>query len=104
MNPASESPNDWPGCELSIWLLAHAFFCTQLANFFAGDTSSTGGIRIAVKDLDGDAQADVVVGAGTKAGSRVTAYAGKSIPIEGPPPELFHFDAFPGFGGGVFVG
>lgn len=77
---------------------------TQLANFFAGDTSSTGGIRVAAKDLDGDAQADVVVGAGKNAGSLVTAYAGKSIPVQGQPPTLFALDAFSGFGGGVFVG
>ncbi len=76
----------------------------QIGNFFAGDTSNRGGIRVAVKDLDGDSKADVVVGAGTGAGSRVTAYAGKNVPANGTPPELDAFDAFPGFGGGVFVG
>jgi hypothetical protein len=77
---------------------------TQLANFFAGDTSSTGGIRVAATNLDGDARADLVVGAGTKAGSRVTAYAGSAIPVQGQPIERFAFEAFPGFAGGVFVG
>jgi hypothetical protein len=76
----------------------------QLANFFAGDPNNRGGVRLAVKDLDGDTQADLVVGAGTGAGSRVTAFAGKSIPTDGAPPELFAFDAFAGFTGGVFVG
>ncbi len=74
-----------------------------VTNFFAGDTASRGGIRVAVKNLDGDAQADLLVGAGSGAGSRVTAYAGKSVGA-GTPPELFAFDAVAGFVGGVFVG
>jgi hypothetical protein len=77
---------------------------TQLANFFAGDTASRGGIRLAVKNLDGDNLADLVVGAGSGAGSRVTGYLGKNIPADGTPPEAFGFDAFAGFTGGVFVG
>ena len=76
----------------------------QLANFFAGDPGNRGGVRIAVKDLDGDARADLVTGSGTGGGSRMTAYVGKDIPPDGAPPERFAFDAFPGFAGGVFVG
>ena len=76
----------------------------QLANFFGGDANSRGGIRVTAKDLDGDAFADVVVGAGTGAGSRVTSYLGKSISPNSAPPEFTAFDAFPGFAGGVFVG
>ncbi len=74
-----------------------------LVNFFAGDVDSRGGVRVTVKNLDGDASADLVVGAGTAAGSRVTAYAGKSLGAV-TPPELFAFDALAGFAGGVFVG
>ena len=77
---------------------------TVLANFFAGDVNSRGGVRVAVKNLDGDARADLVVGAGTAAGSRVTSYAGKAVGASGTPPELFAFDALAGFAGGVFVG
>jgi hypothetical protein len=76
---------------------------TRVADFFAGDASSRGGVRVAVKDLDGDDRADLVVGAGEEAGSRVTAYAGKDL-AGGAPPELFALDAFPGLSGGVFVG
>jgi hypothetical protein len=75
-----------------------------LANFFGGDPNSRGGIRLAVKDLDGDAKADLVVGAGTGTGSRVTGYLGKDLVPAGTPPEAFALDAFPGFAGGVFVG
>jgi hypothetical protein len=76
----------------------------QVANFFAGDAANRGGVRVAAGDLDGDAVADLVVGSGDGAGSRVTGYAGKSIPADGTPPDLFAFDAFPGFLGGVFTG
>jgi VCBS repeat-containing protein len=76
---------------------------TPLSNFFAGDPDNRGGIRIAVKDLDGDFRADLVVGSGTGAGSRVTAYLAPSLGA--PEPEAaFAFDAFEGFVGGVFVG
>jgi hypothetical protein len=75
---------------------------TQLANFFAGDDSSRGGIRIAVKNLDGDGRADLVAGAGD--GSRVTEYRGSSILPDGTPAEIIAFDAFAGQTAGVFVG
>jgi hypothetical protein len=77
---------------------------TQLANFFAGDTGNRGGIRVAVKNLDGDAHADLVAGAGTAGGSRVTTYLGKNVPTDGAATEQLAFDAVPGFAGGVFVG
>ena len=57
-----------------------------------------------VEDDDGDTRADLVVGSGTGAGSRVTAYLGKNVGPAGTPAEQFAFDAFPGFAGGVFVG
>ncbi len=77
---------------------------TVVANFFAGDTDSRGGVRVAVKNLDGDDRADLVVGAGAGAGSRVTAFLGKSVTPDGAPPEALAFDALPGSRGGVFVG
>ena len=77
---------------------------TQVANFFAGDTNNRGGIRVAIKNLDGDNQADLVIASGTGAGSRVTGYLGKNLAAGGTPPEQFAFDAFAWFSGGVFVG
>jgi hypothetical protein len=77
---------------------------TQLANYFAGNVDSRGGIHLAVKDLDGDATADLVLGAGTGSGSRVTAYLGKNIHANGTPPEAFAFDASTEFLDGVNVG
>jgi hypothetical protein len=77
---------------------------TQVANFFGGNPDNRGGIRVSVKDLDSDNQADLVVGDGEGAGSRVTAYLGKNVGPAGTPAAAFEFDAFPGFTGGVFVG
>ncbi len=77
---------------------------TNLANFFGGDVNSRGGIRVAVKNLDADTKADLVVGSGSGAGSRVTGYLGANIAASGTPPVQFDFDAFAGFTGGVFVG
>ena len=74
-----------------------------LTNFFAGDVANRGGIRVAAKDLDGDQFADIVVGSGENAGSRVTGYLGKNF-AGGDAPEQFGFDAFANFTGGVFVG
>jgi hypothetical protein len=69
---------------------------TALANFFAGDPNSRGGARVAVRDADGDGTPELLVGDGGGAGTRVVAYHGTS--------EVFQIDAFPGTGGGVFVG
>lgn len=70
---------------------------TVLADFFAGDPNSRGGIRVAVANLDGDPQADLLVGAGDADGGRVTAYFGST------PGEAFQFDAF-AERAGVYVG
>jgi hypothetical protein len=76
----------------------------NLANFFGGDENSRGGIRLAVKDLDGDNRADLIVGSGAMAGSRVTSYLGKDIGPNGTPMSTLDFDAITNFTGGVFVG
>jgi hypothetical protein len=72
----------------------------EVANFFGGDPGDRGGARVAVKDLDADARADVVVGVG----GRVTAYAGRATSPAGAPGVVFDADTFPGLHGGVFVG
>jgi hypothetical protein len=74
-----------------------------VANLFAGSADDRGGARVAVKNLDGDGRADVVVGNGAGAGSRVTAYLGGTLGAA-PTAGAFAFDAFPDFVGGVFVG
>jgi hypothetical protein len=77
---------------------------TPVANFFGGDVTSRNGIRVAVKNLDGDAKSDVIVSAGEGGESRVTAYAGLTVSAEGLPPVHFDFEAFPGEATDVYVG
>ena len=67
-----------------------------MANFFAGSQEDRDGVRVAVKDLDGDARADLVAGAA----NRVIGYLGKTVSSTGAPPEEFGLDATLG----VFVG
>ena len=71
-----------------------------LANFFAGDPTQRDGVRVAVKDLDGDALADVVVG-GT---GRVAGYTGKSLLAAATPTAGFAFDLALDTPGATFVG
>ncbi|OWK37763.1 Ig-like domain repeat protein [Fimbriiglobus ruber] len=80
-----------------------AAMADPISNFFAGDTQNRDGVRVAVANLDGDAYADVVTGAGTGGGSEVTTYLGKNLVGGNATPDL-NFDAFPTFSGGVFVG
>ncbi|MBX9584156.1 MAG: Ig-like domain-containing protein [Gemmataceae bacterium] len=67
-----------------------------VANFFAGSLEDRNGVRVSVKDLDGDDRADLVVGAA----DRVIAYYGDTVSSTGAPPEAFSLDATLG----VFVG
>ncbi len=72
-----------------------------IANFFAGDVANRDGIRVAAKNLDDDAFADVVVGAG--AGTQITAYYGLNLRT-GDDLSAYSYEAFPGLDNGVFVG
>jgi hypothetical protein len=60
-------------------------------------------VRVAVADLDGDRLADVVTGAGDRAGSAVLGYTAVSLTTASREPAI-DLDAFPGMSGGVYVG
>ena len=69
-------------------LLAPASKQTVVGNFFVGDPANRDGVRLAVKDLDGDANADLVVGLGSAGTPQVRAFAGKdcAATVAGPAP------------------
>jgi hypothetical protein len=75
-----------------------------IANFFAGDTTLRGGVRLAIGELDGDGRLDLITGPGPGGDSKVTAYSGSTLQPEGTPIKIRTFDPFPDFTGGVFVG
>ena len=75
-----------------------------VADFFAGDPATRGGARVAVKDLDGDRFADLVVGTGARTAATVSRYLGSTITPSGTPP-LFEDPLDMGDdASGVFVG
>ncbi len=69
-----------------------------LMDFFAFDTSFTGGVYVAAADLDGDGNADIIVGAGEGGGPNVRVFSG----ADGQ--TMFDFFAYDmSFTGGVRV-
>ena len=67
-------------------------------SFFAFAPGFTGGVRVAVGDVNGDGRADVITGAGPGAGPHVKVFDGATGALLS---SFFAYD--PGFAGGVFV-
>jgi len=95
------------GAALAAGNLAAAY-AAPVANFFAFDSTQRGGVRVAVKDIDGDGKADVVVGSGQNTPAQVETFLAKTLPAggSGTPPV---FQTVSPFGGasltnGVYVG
>ncbi len=60
-----------------------------VADFFAFETTFTGGVRVAVGDVNGDGAQDLVVAAGFGGGPRVAVFDGAALSASaGPPPRL----------------
>ena len=76
----------------------------QFANFFAGDSTLRGGVRVAAGDFDGDGVADLLAGSGDGEPSRVREYDGATVRAgtSNPDATLDPFAAT--FAGGVYVG
>ena len=69
-----------------------------IAGFFAFDPSFSGGVRVAMGDINGDGVPDVIVGAGPGSqGGPVNVFDGRTFQL------IRSFQAFPGFLGGVYV-
>jgi hypothetical protein len=67
-------------------------------SFMALDPAFRGGVSVAVGDLNGDGQAEIVTGAGPGGEARVTVFSGRE-----PRPLLSFFASDPAFRGGVSV-
>ena len=78
----------------------------QEANFFAGDSDLRGGVRLALRDADGDGRADLVTGSGEGEASRVRVYLGPNLLANPTPAADQDLDPFGGavLADGVFVG
>jgi ELWxxDGT repeat protein len=76
----------------------------QAANFFAGDPSLRGGVRLALRDAGGGGKADLVTGSGEGEPSRVRVFNAANLLAGGTTPdqEIDPFGAT--LAGGVFVG
>jgi uncharacterized delta-60 repeat protein len=69
-----------------------------LGSFFAFDPSFTGGVRVAVGDVNGDSFPDLITAAGPGGGPNIIVYSGK----DGS--QLLNFFAYdPHFTGGVYI-
>lgn len=69
-----------------------------LDSFFAFETSFTGGVTVAVGDVNGDGQLDIITGAGPGGGPHVSVFSGTNLSTL---QTFFAYDT--SFTGGVFV-
>lgn len=69
----------------AVILLSGSPAPTQLLNFFAGSATERNGIRVALKNIDGDATADVLTGGGSGGPSRIRTYSGGQFSAPGVP-------------------
>jgi hypothetical protein len=78
-----------------------------IANFFvAGNSADRGGVRLATKNADADAKADLAVGSGEDTPANVRIYLGKNFTGTAEPGTFQDLSVFGGgnLPGGVFVG
>jgi hypothetical protein len=78
----------------------------QRANFFAGDVSLRGGVRVALRDADGTGTADLLAGSGEGEPSRVRVYRSANLLANPTPAADQEIDPFGGavLADGAFVG
>ena len=87
-----------PGGGPNIKVFSGVDFSTVLFNFFAFESTFSGGVTVASADIDGDLYADILVGAGPGGGPRIKVFSGKNLTV------LRDFFAFePTFSGGVTI-
>jgi VCBS repeat-containing protein len=74
-----------------------------VADFFAGDPGNRSGVRVAVKDLDGDQFADLATAPGAGAGSEITPYLGAQLGLGRATPFTL-LNPFPDSRAGTYIG
>src|SRR5262249_36478306 len=75
----------------------------EILGFFPYPPGFTGGVRVALGDVNGDGVADVITGAGPGGSPHVQVFDGATL-LRGQIVPLYSFLAYPaGFSGGVFV-
>jgi hypothetical protein len=79
---------------------------SPLADFFSGNVTDRGGVRVAIKDVDRDTRLDIVTGSGANLPGDVRVYKGNTLRGRAQPPV---FQDLPVFGNlaledGVYVG
>ena len=81
-------------------LLVESNTRAKIADFAPAGAASAAGVRVAVRDEDGDGKLDLL----TSSGTLVSAFRGGSPPAAGAPPLLFAFDPDPAAAACVWVG
>ncbi len=76
---------------------------TRIADFFAGDVTSRGGVNVAAFDRNNDGRMDILTGSGEGFGSRVAVYDSTAVLSSGTPAFAWQSNYF-GDNGGVYVG
>jgi hypothetical protein len=74
----------------------------KLSDFFVGETTSRGGLRLTVEDVNDDGVDELFVGPGAGVSGRIRVYAAADL-LSGHS-AMRELDPFDGFLGGVFLG
>jgi uncharacterized delta-60 repeat protein len=90
----------------SLLVNSTAALNSPIDNFFVnGDSTSRGGVRVAVKDVDGDNKADIVAASGVNQHSAIRIYLGSSVKKGSEPSQFQDIDPFDlKMSDGVYVG
>ena len=64
---------------------------TQLLNFFAFDQTQRFGVRVAIKNIDGDAVADLMTAPGNGGQNRIRTFSGGKVSAPGSPALIDDF-------------